>query len=60
MANEKTTASIVLANFYHNSKLLVRGQAVLLNAKDTARYTAAKLVKPVEPVEAAEAAEPAK
>ena len=46
-AKEKAaeTPYLVLANFFHNSKLLVRGQIVRLNAEDAAPHLAAELIK---------------
>ena len=49
-ANEKPaeTSYLVHAYFFHNSKLLVRGQIVPLSAKDAAPHLAAELLKLVK------------
>ena len=50
-ANEEkvSTSYVVLANFYHNNNLLVRGQAApQLSAKDAAQYLRDKLIELVK------------
>ena len=44
----ETSAYIALSNFFHNSKLLVKGQTIQLTAEDAAPHVAAKLIKPVK------------
>jgi hypothetical protein len=38
----------VLSNFFHKSKLLVRGQVISLTAKEAAPHVAAKLITPAK------------